>query len=418
MSKNTNLSFLTDYITADITNGRIGINNASPTVAFDVSGATKISGTLTLTSTISNGTYSYTLPSATGTLALTSSLSSYLPLSGGTLTGALSGTSATFTSSVTTGGNLTIGNTSSVGYIYGPSSQIFGAVGGSGTYLFTGTNGLYFNNAADTVNLGRLTNGGLLGIGNTDPKTLLHITNTSSNSITDTLMLQNGGNTSNTTTGVRLIFKLGAFGSTQINTYATIDAVINGESSIDLLFKTPNYGILFPPNERMRITGGGDVLVGTTISGVLASGNGITLNAGGMLYVNSDNTSIFNRSTNSSGTIIQFRYNEATVVGTISITSSTTAYNTNSDYRLKEDLKPFNGLEKVLGIKVYDFKWKSSNDRMDGVLAHELQEVLPYAVTGIKDGEETQAVDYSKIVPVLVKAIQELKVEIETLKQK
>ena len=48
MSKKTNLSFLTDYITADITNGRIGINNASPTVAFDVSGATKISGTLTL----------------------------------------------------------------------------------------------------------------------------------------------------------------------------------------------------------------------------------------------------------------------------------------------------------------------------------------------------------------------------------
>jgi len=106
MSKNTNLSFLTDYITADITNGRIGINNASPTVAFDVSGATRISGALTLTSTISNGTYTYTLPSATGTLALTSALSSYLPLSGGTLTGALSGTSANFSSSVTAGGNL------------------------------------------------------------------------------------------------------------------------------------------------------------------------------------------------------------------------------------------------------------------------------------------------------------------------
>jgi hypothetical protein len=53
MSKNTNLSFLTDYITADITNGRIGINNASPTVAFDVSGATKISGALTLTGALS-----------------------------------------------------------------------------------------------------------------------------------------------------------------------------------------------------------------------------------------------------------------------------------------------------------------------------------------------------------------------------
>ena len=152
----------------------------------------------------------------------------------------------------------------------------------------------------------------------------------------------------------------------------------------------------------------GNVLIGTTTSGVLASANGITLNAGGMIYINSDNTSIFNRSTNSSGTIMQFRYNEAVVVGTISITSTTTAYNTSSDYRLKEDLKSINGLEKVSAINVYDYKWKSSDDRMDGVIAHELQEVLPYAVTGEKDGEDMQGVDYSKIVPVMLKAIQEL----------
>ena len=43
MSKNTNLSFLTDYITADITNGRIGINNASPAYAFDVTGIARTS---------------------------------------------------------------------------------------------------------------------------------------------------------------------------------------------------------------------------------------------------------------------------------------------------------------------------------------------------------------------------------------
>ena len=172
------------------------------------------------------------------------------------------------------------------------------------------------------------------------------------------------------------------------------------------------------PGERMRIMSGGDVLVGTTTSGVLASANGITLNAGGMIYANSNNTHIFNRSTNSSGTIMQFRYNEATVVGTIAITSSTTSYNTSSDYRLKEDLKEIKGLDKVSAIKVYDYKWKSSNDRMDGVLAHELQEVIPYAVTGIKDGEDMQGVDYSKIVPVLVKAIQELSAKVTLLENK
>jgi hypothetical protein len=55
---------------------------------------------------------------------------------------------------------------------------------------------------------------------------------------------------------------------------------------------------------------------------------------------------------------------------------------------------------------------------MDGVLAHELQQILPYAVFGIKDGEQMQQVDYSKIVPVMVQAIKELKQELDTLKNK
>ena len=55
---------------------------------------------------------------------------------------------------------------------------------------------------------------------------------------------------------------------------------------------------------------------------------------------------------------------------------------------------------------------------MDGVLAHELNDIIPYAVTGKKDSEEMQGVDYSKLVPVLVKAIQELKAEIDILKAK
>jgi hypothetical protein len=68
-------------------------------------------------------------------------------------------------------------------------------------------------------------------------------------------------------------------------------------------------------------------------------------------------------------------------------------------------------------MKVYDYKWKTSEDRMDGVLAHELAEVLPYAVTGVKDGERMQAVDYSKIVPLLIQSIQEQQAQIEQLKQ-
>ena len=101
-------------------------------------------------------------------------------------------------------------------------------------------------------------------------------------------------------------------------------------------------------------------------------------------------------------------YNGNGIVGSISTSGTATSYTTSSDYRLKEDLKEINGLEKVSAIKVYDFKWKASDERNDGVLAHELAEVLPYAVTGEKDAERMQAVDYSKIVPINTKAIQEL----------
>jgi len=93
------------------------------------------------------------------------------------------------------------------------------------------------------------------------------------------------------------------------------------------------------------------------------------------------------------------------------------AFNVRSDYRLKTDLKDFVGIDIVNLLKVYDYEWKSDKSRSYGVLAHELQSVIPYAVTGMKDGEMMQGVDYSKIVPVLVKAIQELKTELDTLKK-
>ena len=103
MGKTFSTGLLTNGIWQDASNN-IGIGGSpSGTYKLEVTGTAKVSGILTLGSTISNGTYTYTLPSATGTLALTSALGDYLPLTGGTLTGALSGTSATFSSSVTAG---------------------------------------------------------------------------------------------------------------------------------------------------------------------------------------------------------------------------------------------------------------------------------------------------------------------------
>ncbi len=98
---------------------------------------------------------------------------------------------------------------------------------------------------------------------------------------------------------------------------------------------------------------------------------------------------------------------------------TTIAYNTTSDYRLKTDFKSFNGIDLVSKIKIYDYAWKVDNSRMYGVKAHELQTILPYLVFGEKDAVDKlgkiipQTVDYSKLTPILVKAIQEQEIKMK-----
>ena len=102
---------------------------------------------------------------------------------------------------------------------------------------------------------------------------------------------------------------------------------------------------------------------------------------------------------NTSPSFFDFYYS-TTQVGYITTNGSDIFYANTSDYRSKEDLKSFDGMSLLEQIQVYDFKWKESDNRMYGVVAHELQEVIPQAVVGDKDEEKLQAVDYSKLVPV------------------
>jgi hypothetical protein len=106
--------------------------------------------------------------------------------------------------------------------------------------------------------------------------------------------------------------------------------------------------------------------------------------------------------------------NQGNTIGQIVQTNASTInYATTSDYRLKTDFKSFKGLDLVNKIKTYDYAWKVDSSRMYGVKAHELQQVLPYLVSGKKDEVDKdgklipQTVDYGKLTPVLVKAIQE-----------
>jgi hypothetical protein len=111
-----------------------------------------------------------------------------------------------------------------------------------------------------------------------------------------------------------------------------------------------------------------------------------------------------------------------TQVGSIYSSSTATVYNTSSDYRLKDVIGPINDASsRLLSLKPIRFSWKSTNEEVDGFLAHEVQEVIPEAITGEKDAvdeegnPEYQSIDHSKLVPLLCAALQNALKRIEIL---
>lgn len=84
-----------------------------------------------------------------------------------------------------------------------------------------------------------------------------------------------------------------------------------------------------------------------------------------------------------------------------------------SDYRLKEDVSDFDALSLLNKLHAYNYAWKNGAGREYGVLAHELQKELPYMVSGQKDEVDAngnpviQRVNYAKLTPILLKAIQQ-----------
>jgi hypothetical protein len=178
--------------------------------------------------------------------------------------------------------------------------------------------------------------------------------------------------------------------------------------------------------ERMRIDSSGSLLVGTTSA---------TANEKLAIYGNTANAYLarFHHDGNNSnrfGVVISCGADDAsgtnyalaiddgngTRQGQITFSGGTTTYGTSSDYRLKENIESLkNGLSKVLKLNPVEFTWKKNNIKCEGFIAHEVQEICKEAVSGEKDGEEMQGVDYGRITPLLVKAIQEQQTQIEAL---
>jgi hypothetical protein len=178
---------------------------------------------------------------------------------------------------------------------------------------------------------------------------------------------------------------------------------LDGDSNA-YLWNYENAALFFGTNntERARITSGGNLLVGTTsavLSGkmtVVASGlNGATFQTTSA----SGNSAIVGARNGNNGNVAEWWYSTSTQVGTISVTSSATAYNTSSDYRLKENIAPMTGaLATVAQLKPCTYTWKADGSNGQGFIAHELAEVCPDAVTGEKDATEIRQVEVSPAV--------------------
>ena len=111
-----------------------------------------------------------------------------------------------------------------------------------------------------------------------------------------------------------------------------------------------------------------------------------------------------------------FRNSGGNEIGFIKISNTGTTYDTGSDYRLKENVEPIeNGLERLNQLNPVQFDWKADGTSSEGFIAHEVQEIFPDAVSGEKDSETMQGMDYGRITPLLVKAIQEQQTLIESL---
>jgi hypothetical protein len=282
------------------------------------------------------------------------------------------------------------------------------AVGGAnGFYLFNGTFGtagfgLYNINTAQAPLW--IQNGGNVGIGTTSPSYKLHVVgdqlifgdlllegsansfrtismNTNDGSDNQTLSLC-GGATSSSARGGRIDIQ----GNEASSGGGIVKIVAGNVSTGDIELYTAN-------TSRLIVNNAGNVLVQATTSG----GNGLSIRPNATAGTVQQ---IFNRASTTSDSYVFDFQNGGTTVGYIKYNNTSTSYATSSDYRLKENVVELTGaLDRVSQLKPSRFNFISDADTtVDGFLAHEVQEIVPEAISGEKDGMRTEEYEVSPAV--------------------
>ena len=333
---------------------------------------------------------------------------------------------------------------------------------------------------ASTAERMRIHHNGFVGIGNTGPSTMLDVAGTGTFRVSNTTSYQSGFNVTNSvTTDLQIWIKNNAV-AIGPSTATDIHLVTSGNGNTRMLIKdNGNVGIgttsIADDADHCKLAIAGQtgsaagILVFQATNGdedgmIFADGGNLyvvadrdnnsssssirfrvdgssekmrILNSGKILMnrTNEDGSGVINLALNASGHGISTRTasnstqthldfgNQNGIVGSIQTSSSSTAFNTSSDYRLKENAVAISdGITRLKTLKPYRFNWKAdSSTKVDGFFAHEVTAAVPEAISGTKDAVDKdnnpvyQQIDQSKLVPLLVAAVKELIGRVETL---
>lgn len=317
------------------------------------------------------------------------------------------------------GGNVGIGTTSiSYKLEVGGDVRIAGSGGdlrlqsatgtttsGGDSSIYNDANNMIFNTGTTAAERMRIDSVGNVGIGTASPGALLQL---------------------NKASGAADL-RLSVGGTLYTNIYASSsDVNVLSITAIPLIFGTNN-------TERMRVTNSGDVLVGTTTSfgkfsvfgtaGFNADANVTVPGSGSYKFRGAAGTTTITTVDYLNYTAMQFirdNGNPTNTVGSITCTDTATTYNTSSDRRLKKDIAPAADAGSVIdAIEIVSHGWKQGEGVVPfGVIAQDLHAVVPQAVHAGDDADEIESVwgvDYSKLVPILVKEIQSLRARVAQL---
>jgi hypothetical protein len=212
---------------------------------------------------------------------------------------------------------------------------------------------------------------------------------------------------------------------------------VSGESSFDLLGSSAIWQVWTANNSQpsIYVTYAGQTEIGLAGNRGLKVHGNLTVNHSSTYGTGMDLTfsgssatgMLIRNNTGSTKAAVSFFYSSAPqgARGTIMVSSTSTAYNTSSDYRLKENFEPItDGIDRVKLLQPKRFNFIGDDVTVDGFVAHETQEVVPESITGVKDEVDEdgnpvyQGIDQAKLVPLLTAALQEAIAKIESLESR